>query len=166
MNGRIMVESAAERGAHFTIYLPEAAGNSVETKGEDGRTLSGSAVEARIALIDDEPDVARVTSLILKRAGFSVTAFTDSQQALDLIRTDIHSYDVLLTDFVMPAPAGDEVVRTLRGFRSDLPVIIMSGQDTVPIEVAEGVEVMHKPLDEAELVNRITSLLAAGQTSA
>ena len=66
----------------------------------------------RILLVDDEPDIANSLKVGLERKGFSVSAFTDAEEALAQYKPG--SYDLLLIDIRMPKLNGFELVREIR----------------------------------------------------
>jgi CheY-like chemotaxis protein len=76
-------------------------------------------------IVDDEPSVARVTGLMMKRLGHKVRTFSDPVLALkELDRSPV---DCLITDHSMPGMTGTELTAAARGLYPDLPVIICSG---------------------------------------
>jgi CheY-like chemotaxis protein len=79
----------------------------------------------RLMIVDDEPSVARVTGLMMKRLGHKVRTFSDPVLALkELDRSPV---DCLITDHSMPGMTGTELTAAARGLYPDLPVIICSG---------------------------------------
>lgn len=80
-----------------------------------------------ILVIDDEPAVRDVSKLFLEQNGFQVLAAEDGMRALKLYEEHAPKIVLVLLDMTMPGMNGDEVYRALRGFRSDLPIILSSG---------------------------------------
>lgn len=65
----------------------------------------------RILVADDEPNMLRVLTLLLQRAGFEVRTATDGKQALESILAN--PPDVLVTDIQMPRMTGEQLCREL-----------------------------------------------------
>jgi CheY-like chemotaxis protein len=80
---------------------------------------------AAILLIDDDDDVRTATALMLERAGHEVTTLPNGRDALARCRET--SFDVVITDLVMPEQEGIETIRTLRSENPDLSIIAISG---------------------------------------
>ncbi len=79
----------------------------------------------RILLIDDDPAVCDSTAAILRAHGHSVTSATDGDRALKQLSTE--SFDLVITDIMMPIMDGIEVIRELRMRQPNLKIIAMSG---------------------------------------
>ena len=86
-----------------------------------------NAGRSSILVIDDEQGTVDVLMAVLSDAGFEAAGAANSREALaKLGRTTI---DLVLLDFVMPAPDGAEILRFLRSELglTDMPVVLMSG---------------------------------------
>jgi DNA-binding NtrC family response regulator len=83
----------------------------------------------RILVIDDEPRMAEIVGMVLRRDGFEVVTSTRSQDALALHEKD--PFDLVLTDLRMPAPDGLEVLRRVRTASAETPVILFTAHATV-----------------------------------
>jgi CheY-like chemotaxis protein len=119
---------------------------------------------ARILVIDDEELVRAAIGAALRRAGHIVILAEDGGDALNKFEPD--SYDIVITDIVMPRMEGIETMRALRRIEPMIPIIAMSGC-TVPDKlylkaaIALGADAtMHKPVDEAELCLIVDEALA------
>jgi EAL domain-containing protein (putative c-di-GMP-specific phosphodiesterase class I) len=87
------------------------------------------ALTPRVALVDDEPDVARMAGRHLRVTGAEVDVFTDPLQALAALRKG--GYDVLVSDIQMPTLSGLELMRKVREFDLDLPIVVFTGTPTI-----------------------------------
>jgi len=63
----------------------------------------------------------------IERAGYVVSACTDSVQALAEFRADPLHFDLVITDLTMPHLTGDKLARELLKLRPDLPIILTTG---------------------------------------
>jgi CheY-like chemotaxis protein len=88
-------------------------------------TAESTPTAARILVVDDDAAVRALEALILKRSGFAVdTAFDGSSAWRALL---LGSYDLLVTDYLMPGISGLALVRQLRVVDMELPVVLVSG---------------------------------------
>ena len=122
----IWVKSAINEGTTFDLYFPQvetAFSAALTGWGEKGAT----SCQARILLVDDEEMLIRLGKSILTKLGHTVTAFGNSQDALDCFRQDPQAFDLLLTDQMMPGLTGLELTKQCLTLRPDLPVILATG---------------------------------------
>ena len=84
-----------------------------------------SPVAKRILLIDDEEAVRTTVTEILKRAGYEVQSAADGKSGLELF--EHQSFDLLITDLLMPVRDGLETIMTLRRGRTPLKIMVISG---------------------------------------
>jgi CheY-like chemotaxis protein len=80
---------------------------------------------ARILLAEDDPAVRATVRAVLKRLGHEVTEAADGAAAIKQIEAE--TFDLVITDVIMPEVEGLEVVRAVRSRRPDCPIIAMSG---------------------------------------
>ena len=84
-----------------------------------------------ILVVDDEPGLRTLAKSGLTQRGFHVLTADNGEQALEILRSGTTVVDLVLLDLSMPGLSGERVLRAIRGFRTDLPVIIASGYATV-----------------------------------
>ncbi len=78
-----------------------------------------------LALVDDDPGIRRVMSLLLEEEGWVVTAFESAEAALpSLLRGD---FAAVITDHVLPGMRGLDLARQLRAAHPATPCVVMSG---------------------------------------
>lgn len=108
----------------------------------------------RVLVVEDDRGLLEVYMDCLMDAGFDVAAASDAKGALHALEAD--SFDVVLSDIVMPGGSGVDLLRAVRERDLDVPVVLMTGDPSVETAV-EAVElgVLHyllKPVVGAELV--------------
>ncbi len=162
--GRIHVESTRGEGTVVTLYLPLAAvRTSTEAQLPDPACSPGG--DARVLLVDDNPDVVKVARTALSRFGYRVAALTDPREALATLEAAPAAYDVLITDFNMPGLRGTELAAAARRVRADLPVILVTGAAELdgPPSVTDAVidRVVSKPLTGKSLAAAVREVLLA-----
>lgn len=112
---------------------------------------------SRILIAEDEPRIATFIDRGLRAEGHSTTIVADGREALESARFGDH--DLLVLDLGLPSMDGLEVLRTLRGEGSDLPVVILTARDAVEDRVAGldggADDYLPKPFALEELIARI-----------
>jgi CheY-like chemotaxis protein len=81
----------------------------------------------RVLLVDDDQSLTRIGKQLLEKMGYGVTAHTDSQEALEVVRADPDRFDIVITDQSMPSLTGTALAKGLLALRPELPVIICTG---------------------------------------
>lgn len=82
-----------------------------------------------ILIVDDEPAIRVTLETGLSLKGFRISSASSGREAVSLLKTK--KYDAVICDVVMPDGDGLSVVRELREFDKDLPVILMTAQGSV-----------------------------------
>lgn len=111
----------------------------------------------RILIAEDEKDLNRLIAQTLTRAGYSVDACLDGEEALDCLRCA--DYDCVLLDVMMPKKDGHAVLRQMRAAGKTTPVIFLTARDSVRDRI-DGLDMgaddyLVKPFDFDELLARI-----------
>jgi two-component system, OmpR family, response regulator len=120
--------------------------------------------EARLLVVDDEPNILELLSVSLRFSGFEVHTASNGQQAVTLARR--LKPDLLVLDVMMPELDGFEVVRRLRGEGSRAPVVFLTAKDATEDKVRGltlgGDDYVTKPFSLEEVVARIRAVLRRG----
>jgi DNA-binding response OmpR family regulator len=116
--------------------------------------------EKQILIVEDEPSLAEVTGLYLKRAGFQVQIAHDGKQAMAILEKQIP--DFVIMDTMLPEVDGISLTRWLRD-RSDVPIIMVTARREEVDRIA-GLEMgaddyVVKPFSPQELVSRVRAVL-------
>ncbi|HEY4040145.1 MAG TPA: PAS domain S-box protein [Burkholderiaceae bacterium] len=160
--GATHVTSELGRGSTFDIYLPRADIENVAIEQAEGPIERGHG--ERILLIDDEKPLLTMTAELLTRLGYDPVPFSDPNAALASLEVmPPESYDVVLTDEMMPGLTGTALARAVRRARSSLPIILISGYTgpmLTQIALGAGVrEVLRKPIQSRELAAALARAL-------
>gem|GEM_PF-7069910 len=146
--GRIEVESEPGQGAVFRVFLPRCRAEPGTGPAPEPAPPGGCE---RILLVDDEAALVMITTRILERLGYRVSAHRSPAQAL----ADPTPCDLLLTDLSMPGLTGLELAQALRQRRPGLPVILCTGygERLSAADLAEAgvARVLTKPASAAQL---------------
>jgi len=130
--GYLHVDSAANEGTTFTIYLPrlddteeQEDESSDEDVDDSNHDLTGTAC---ILLVEDEDAVRTFSSRALANKGYEVLDADSGESALDVIAAQNGRMpDLLITDVIMPNMDGPTLVKNLRVENPELKIIFISG---------------------------------------
>jgi len=125
-----------------------------------GKAEKGFAVTTRIALVDDDLNILTTVSILLESEGFSVSKFSDGEEALAAFADS--PPDLAVLDIKMPRMDGMEMLNRLRR-TSELPVIFLTSKDD-EIDEFLGLKMgaddyVKKPFSQRLLVERIRTVL-------
>ena len=124
-DGYIHVSSTLGKGTTFTIYLPRFETGPQEIKNERP-IIPVSMQRSNVLLVEDEDAVRAFSARVLKNKGFEVVECANAQEALVALEKD-DSFDLLLTDMVMPGMDGETLCNLAKERYPSLRVILMSG---------------------------------------
>jgi len=113
-----------------------------------------------ILIVEDEPNIAEVVSLYMRRAGFQVRLADDGLSAIASLEEVLP--DLMILDLMLPGVDGLALTRWLRE-RSDVPIIILTARRHEADRLA-GFELgaddyVVKPFSPQELVSRVKAVL-------
>ncbi len=162
--GFVLVESDGnEKGACFTIFFKRFESQqddaAVDPESADARRdVTGGGT---VFLVEDEDPVRLFSARALRSKGYKVIEARNGEAALELI--DSESFDLLITDMVMPKIDGATVIREARRTRHDIPVICISGyaEESVlqEVEAFENVYFLPKPFSLQQLAVKVKEAL-------
>jgi DNA-binding response OmpR family regulator len=114
---------------------------------------------ARILVIDDDPDILTLHTLMLKDEGHTVHAVRESDTFLEAIR--VFQPDLIILDILMPGVSGGTIYHAVRDkVGLDLPIIISSGSKmSIPNKDDPKLAHCSKPADYAHLRMQIKHLV-------
>ena len=117
--------------------------------------------EAKLLVVDDEPNIRELLSTSLRFAGFEVVSAGNGRDAL--AAAEAHSPDLAVLDVMLPDMDGFTVTRKLRERGRDMPVLFLTARDETADKVAGltvgGDDYVTKPFSLEEVVARIRAVL-------
>jgi PAS domain S-box-containing protein len=161
--GRIWVDGDLVPGTTIRMLLPRAATPSGARAGAQG----GPAAQRpdTVLVVEDEPAVLTLLERVLSGAGYAVVTASSGAEALAVTTSRSGDVDLLVSDAVMPGMAGLELARQLRAGRPELPILFVSGWAGEAFDrewaAAPAVDLLLKPFEVADLLERVRALLAA-----
>jgi len=116
-----------------------------------------------ILLVEDEIAVLRVTARMLRLLGYHVLEAAHGVHALEIVRAEQRTIDLLLTDVIMPEMDGVALAQHLQSLRPDIRVLFMSGYsaDLLPPQSSRqaGTPLVQKPFAWGTLARAIRRAL-------
>jgi PAS domain S-box-containing protein len=157
--GAIAVASRLGKGTVFTIRLPRAPRIPAPAAAALPAIKARAAGRGRnLLVIDDDDDHLDIYRLYLAEREVTVTRAAGGREAIRLCRK--RAFDVILLDYVMPGPAGDALIPTLRRFCAGARLYVISG-NPVPREERQALAPLvdgwlEKPMDLKKLREVLT----------
>jgi PAS domain S-box-containing protein len=127
--GALAIQSWPDCGTVFEIWWPlEPVGAGLGGEaGEAGRCDSNGALAGKAVLVvDDNPAVVDTLAAMLEQVGAEVGPCLDPADAISVIRHDPQAWDLIITDYDMPAINGAQLAHALRRLRADLPIVLLT----------------------------------------
>jgi two-component system nitrogen regulation response regulator NtrX len=117
--------------------------------------------KAHLLLVDDEPNTLASLSRAFRMAGHEATVCDNAGRALELLRTD--SFDLILSDVVMPGKSGLELLEDLKKAGVKTPIVLISGQANIEMAVRAtklgALDFLEKPLSTDKLLVTVENAL-------
>jgi signal transduction histidine kinase len=159
--GEIDVESTLGKGTNFILRLPLTEAPQVVKANPPEAKRSGSG---RILLVDDNELVRGVVLAQLQSAGYDVRVAGSADEALSLLDHGAASFDLLISDVVMPRVSGIELAKRTRELVSELPILLMSGYAAeLSMEELDTMQVrlLLKPFGTKQLLQAVNEALGS-----
>jgi signal transduction histidine kinase/ActR/RegA family two-component response regulator len=161
--GTIWAYSEPGQGTTFKIYLPVAAEESpVHAQKAPQRIDSPGGFET-VLVVEDEDEVRGVVVRVLRQHGYLVLQASNGEAGLHLIRQYQDPIHLLLTDVVMPAMSGPQLVQAALKIRPEMKVVFMSGytdRGVLPNGALDGgFHYLQKPLTVTGLLSKVREVL-------
>ncbi|HLT31920.1 MAG TPA: sigma-54 dependent transcriptional regulator [Myxococcaceae bacterium] len=116
----------------------------------------------RVLVVDDEANLRKVLSTLLRRDGYDVTVAEDGADGLAAFQTA--GADVVVTDLVMPRMGGMELLKAVHAKDPGIPIVVITAHGTVDSAVeaikAGAFDFITKPFDQTELSHVIAKAAA------
>jgi CheY-like chemotaxis protein len=161
----VQIESSADQGTKVLLLLPRSIESPSATPGrmEYGDEVSARAPGmCRVLLVEDDVQVASLTSAMLTELGYEVIPVTTGQAALNELAAT-PGIGLVLSDVMMPGGMdGMGLVREMRQRRISLPIVLVSGFSAAAKLDAEdeGIPLLPKPYTLRDLAAQLTSALS------
>ena len=160
--GFVTVESEEGHGSTFKLFLPRETSDMPEPL-HPARNKAPQGAGGTVLIVDDEADIAKVTTIVLEKNGYKVLTAADGTEALALYKKHASEIKLILTDIMMPGMDGVELARALKEIDPQVKIIASTGQaaETHQAELrALGIRaILHKPYDARKLLSALHTTL-------
>ncbi|MEM1103220.1 MAG: response regulator, partial [Pseudomonadota bacterium] len=184
--GHIFLHSPPGEGASFRILLPasdeeaqrQPVGGAPEAPSSAAQTAEPASApqnapapsrdltgRGRLLVVEDEDPVRKVVVRLLESRGYDVSQASDGEEALEMIRARPNSFDLVVSDVMMPGMDGPTLVAEARPQLEGAKIIFMSGYAEGALReqlaVTEGMAFLAKPFTLKALSELVKDVLSS-----
>jgi PAS domain S-box-containing protein len=156
--GTVTADSKVGQGTTITIYLPYCADEQIT--GAVAKTKTQNSQRRTVLVVDDNVDVAEVTSSLFEHLGYE-TIYRDSAEAALKLLDAGTKIDIVFSDIVMPGTIdGVGLAREIGSRYPNLPVALTTGYSDAAIAAPPHLRILRKPFDAEALKEFIRDIAA------
>ena len=160
--GFVNVYSEPGHGTTFKIYLPRHR-TKADFLPKMAKDLPPERGQETILLVEDEPAILRMTTIMLERMGYQVVAARTPGEAIRLAQEHAGRIHLLMTDVIMPEMNGRVLAKNILSINPNLKRLFMSGYTANVIAhhgvLDKGVNFIQKPFSREELGAKVRKAL-------
>jgi CheY-like chemotaxis protein len=118
----------------------------------------------RVLVADDDPEILALIEKVLSQDAFEVTLCDDAESALVRLQRS-GSYDILISDFMLPGISGIELIGAVRSnaVTAHMPIVMISGHGNYAMDAraktAGANAFLRKPFTLSQLRTTVLQLL-------
>jgi CheY-like chemotaxis protein len=161
-SGFVIVDSESGRGTTFSIYLPRCDEHINVPSPPPASKKTIVAGTETILLVEDEPMILEMTTIMLRDHGYHVLGASLPAEAIRLARAHCGLIHLLLTDVIMPEMNGRDLANQILASHPGLDCLFMSGYTADVIAdhgvLDEGVHFIQKPFTMQDLAVKVRAI--------
>ena len=166
--GFIDIESVVDEGTTFKLFFPICACDvethqSVQPQYQEATIQADLTGSGKILLVEDEDAVRMFAARALRDKGYSVIESPNGEAALEFIKQEGSSINLMITDVVMPKMDGPTLINYVKDFAPSMKVIFISGytEDDFRESLASGknVHFLQKPFSLKDLAAKVKDVI-------
>lgn len=123
---------------------------------------TGRTARANVLIVEDSSVFREMQGLLLRQAGYAVSAHEHPSAALEAARA--RPYDLVVVDYELPGMNGEEFMHQLRKFRPEIAVVFVSGSLTIELAIKLSQQsvagIFHKPVNPKVLLEKINETIS------
>lgn len=160
--GQVLLDTTLGRGSRFSVYLPLCEEEQLSLSPAPPPAGSKEGTET-ILLVEDDPTVRSIVSLMLAARGYEILDVADGEAAVVRFETREHPVHLVISDLIMHGLDGRQTIDRIRAIDPATRVLYMSGySDDAVIRtggLTAGTGFIQKPFSGDELAARVRELL-------
>ncbi len=161
--GHIDVWSEPDNGTRVDLYFPATEATAVEEPPPEEREESDDGGGGRILVVEDEPNIQRMTALSLRHNGYRVTTASDGAEALSVYENMKDDIALVLLDLGLPKIDGIRVAEAIKSINPKARIILASGYledgQKQKLERAPIDDFLQKPYELKDMLRRIQAVI-------
>jgi len=162
--GEVGIESEVGKGTTVSIYIPRTIAEApvrlhpaAQLMNEEERVPG-----ARILLVEDDPRVRTSTVEALEDLDYEPVACESGNEAIRMF--DSQTFDLVISDVIMPEMTGPELIKILKEKRSDFAVLFVTGYvGDSETDTLVGHELLRKPFTVGALASAVATALQSSE---
>ena len=168
--GLLAVDSELGRGTTFYLYLPatDEIPDSQTPAAQKAKAAppkpSDLAGQGTILFVEDETDVRDIAAKTLRKRGYTVIEAEDGEEAYEILEEGEYSFDLMVSDVVMPGMDGPTLLKKGRHLLGDARIVFISGyaQEEFSDVLSEEKDItfLPKPFTLLQLAQRVKQELS------
>ena len=159
--GEVGIDSEVGKGTTVSLFLPRTRANAPVRLQPlaNGRELEPTVPGARILLVEDDPRVRAATVGALEDLDYRPTSCSSGAEAI--VAFDGATFDLVISDVIMPEMTGPQLIRIIKARRPDVAVLFVTGYvgDGEGDDLV-GYELLRKPFTVSALANSVAAALS------
>lgn len=164
-SGHIDVQTAADQGTAFFIYLPAAVLDSTVAAGLESATLPQGQGQT-VLVVEDNQATRQALVDTMRLLNYQVVEAANGREALVLLRSDATQIDLVVSDVVMPEMGGIALLHAMEQHDLDIPLLLVTGhpltKELEQLAAHTRVTYLPKPLSMADLAHALARHLSPG----
>ena len=158
--GTVVVTSEVGRGTVVNLYLPRAHSQG-SVPGASEPKVSGRR-SGTILVVEDNVEVAKVSSMLLEQIGYSVIVAANAEAALDELQKN-GKIDLVFSDVVMPGEInGLKLANMIHERFPGLPILLTTGYSNAVEHAHRRFPILRKPYQISTLADAVNAAITAG----
>jgi signal transduction histidine kinase/DNA-binding response OmpR family regulator len=162
LGGELRLKESSNKGSTFEVILPLLYDNSIPSVAKNQFSNIKPIGSKTIIVVDDDVDLLKLTTEVLKQNNYTVLAFDNAHNALKEMA--LTAFDLIITDIQMPAMDGFTFSRAAKdiGNYNDQPIVAVTGRNDLGPDIygkTGFTTVIKKPYTTTTLLTTVNAVL-------